>query len=146
MQFHSENTSVFKDSDFLTVVVLPHLLITQTLEKSLENRSPRRSTTLPNHSSKSLAFWKRSYRFGRQNRYPKRSIACPQGVQKCIPSSVGSQKAVRITVMLEPLSTRRECNLHHSSVQQRPESMLEPLETVQEWMPAYFWILFFLQN
>ena len=61
MQFHFENTGVFKDLDFLTVVGLSHHLITQTLEKNLENRSPRRSTTLPNHSSKSLAFWKRSY-------------------------------------------------------------------------------------
>ena len=61
MQFHCENNDLFKDSDFLTVVVLSHHLITQTLETCLENRSPRRSTTLPTHSSKSLAFWKRSY-------------------------------------------------------------------------------------
>ena len=61
MQFHCENTGVFKDSDFLTIVVLLHHLITQTLEKSLENRCPRRPATLPNLSSKSLAFWKRSH-------------------------------------------------------------------------------------
>ena len=36
--------------------------------------------------------------FGRLNRYPRRSIACPQGLQKCLPSSVGSQKADKINV------------------------------------------------
>ena len=87
MQFHSENTSVFKDSDFLTVVVLSHHLITQTLENSLANRCPRRPTTLPNQYSKSLAklkafLWRVWNNVGFPNDFPTRSILSPRTFPK----------------------------------------------------------------
>ena len=66
MHFYCENTCVFKDSDFLTVVAWAHHLITRSLEKRLEKRCPRCPTTLPNDLSKSLASWKcLCDRFGR---------------------------------------------------------------------------------
>ena len=59
MHFDCENTWVFKDFDFLTVVVVADHLLMRSLQKSFQNQYPRRDMTLPNPCFKSLASWKR---------------------------------------------------------------------------------------
>ena len=125
MQFHCENTCVFKDSDFLTVVVLAHHLITRSLEKRIENRYPRCPTTLSNHSSKSLASWKR---------------LC-DGFEKVLVSQMRFQRGP-----LRAPRASRNVFFQAWAPRKPPESMLEPIRTPREWILDNFWMLFGFQS
>ena len=125
MQFHYENKGVFKDSDFLTVVVLAHHLITRSLEKSVENHCPRCPTTLPNHSPKSLASWKR---------------LC-DGFGRILVSQITFQRSP-----LRVPGASKNVFFQAWAPRKPSESMLEPICTPREWNLDIFWMLFGLQN
>ena len=132
MQFHGENTCVFKDSDFLTVVVWAHHLITRSLERRLQNRCPRRRTTLPNHSSQSFSSWKRF---------------C-DGFGTILDSKRTSQRGPLRVPGNRQRVPRAFKNVFFQSwaLMKPPESMLEPICTPRELIFDNFGMLIGLQN
>ena len=115
MQSDWENTGVFKDSGFVTVVVFASHLSSRRLKKTLQNWCPRRPKTIPKRSSISGACRKRFRNgFGRildsQMASQKRSLRRPRGLQKRLLSSLASQEASGMDFgsHLEPLGLHFE--------------------------------------
>ena len=101
MQFDWENTGVFKDSGFVTVVVFASHLSSRRLKKTLQNWCPRRPKTIPKRSSISGACRKRFRNgFGRildsQMASQNRSSRRPRGLQKRVLFSLASQEASKM--------------------------------------------------
>ena len=101
MQSDWENTGVFKDSGFVTVVVFASHLSSRRFKKTLQNWCPRRPKTIPKRSSISGACRKRFRNgFGRildsQMASQNRSLRRPRGLQKRLLFSLASQEASRM--------------------------------------------------
>ena len=101
MQSDCENTGVFKDFPFITLVAFGHHLITRRPQKSIQNRSLRCSKTSPKRCSKSHTSWKR-FRDGfgtildSQLASQRRSLRRPRGLQKRLLFNLASREASRM--------------------------------------------------
>ena len=101
MQFDCENTGVFEDFHFVTLVPFACHLSSRRLQKTLQNWCPRRPKTMSKRSSISVACPKRFHDgFGTildpQIASQSRSLRLPRGLQKRILFNLASREGSRM--------------------------------------------------
>ena len=101
MQSDCENTGVFEDFHFVTLVAFAYHLSSRRLQKTLKNWCPKRPKTIPKRSSISVASRKRFHNsfgtiLGSQKASQMKSVGRLRGLEKRILFSLASQEASRM--------------------------------------------------